>query len=138
MKILGLIMENNPFHKGHQYYIQEAINLVKPDYTIVITSGNYTMRGEFSIINKIDKTNVLLQNGIDFIFAFFPRSFYKSILVQPQSHIIVHKNHNYIVFLFDFLDIAVFEFAYRCMVCKHDFIFQKFCGAHPFGNTICS
>lgn len=68
MKILGLIMENNPFHKGHQYYIQEAINLVKPDYTIVITSGNYTMRGEFSIINKIDKTNVLLQNGIDFIF----------------------------------------------------------------------
>lgn len=68
MKILGLIMENNPFHKGHQYYIQEAIKKVQPDYTIVITSGNFTMRGEVSILNKFDKTNILLQNNVDFVF----------------------------------------------------------------------
>lgn len=34
MKILGLIVEYNPFHNGHILHIEKSINLIKPDYII--------------------------------------------------------------------------------------------------------
>lgn len=66
-KILGLILELNPPHNGHKYFIEQAIKEVKPDLTIAIISGNICQRGEFSVISKYDKTKVLLDLGIDLV-----------------------------------------------------------------------
>ncbi len=67
MKILGLILEVNPLHNGHAYFIKKAIEEIKPNYTICVISTNFTSRGEISVINKFDKTKYLLELGIDLV-----------------------------------------------------------------------
>ena len=67
MKITGLIVEYNPFHNGHIKHIKESIKLTNPDLVIAVTSGNFTQRGEVSIINKFDKTKAALKHGVDLV-----------------------------------------------------------------------
>lgn len=67
MKILGIIMEANPFHNGHLHFINECKRQINPDVIIAITSTSFTMRGEISLLNKFDKTSVLLENGVDIV-----------------------------------------------------------------------
>ncbi len=62
-KILGLVLELNPFHLGHEYFINEAKKIVNPDVTITIISSNFTMRGEPMLIDKFSKTKMLIDNG---------------------------------------------------------------------------
>ena len=50
MKILGIIVEYNPFHTGHLYHLQKAKEMVKPDLTIAIMSGNYVQRDQKSVV----------------------------------------------------------------------------------------
>ena len=64
---IGIIAEYNPFHNGHLYQINK-IKEKYPDSTIVLVlSGNFTQRGEPSIINKFKKANIALKAGIDLI-----------------------------------------------------------------------
>lgn len=67
MKILGLIVEYNPFTKGHLYHIQKAKELVKPDLTVAIMSGNFVQRGQPAIINKWQRAKTALENGVDLV-----------------------------------------------------------------------
>ena len=61
---VGIIVEYNPFHNGHLYHI-EKIKEMYPDATIVaVMSGNFTQRGEASILNKWDKTELALFYGL--------------------------------------------------------------------------
>ena len=67
MKSVGIICEYNPFHNGHLYHINKVKELY-PDYTIVLVmSGNFTQRGDVSIINKWDKTEIALHYGVDIV-----------------------------------------------------------------------
>ena len=70
MNIVGIIIETNPFHNGHMYFINEIKEKYQPDLIIAVTSTSFTMRGEISIINKFDKTNALLKAGIDIVLEF--------------------------------------------------------------------
>lgn len=67
MRILGIILEINPFHKGHKYFIEEAIKKVNPDVVVAITSTSFTMRGDVSYLSKFDKTRILLDNLVDLV-----------------------------------------------------------------------
>lgn len=67
MKILGIVMEANPFHNGHLHFINECKRKLNPDVIVAITSTSFTMRGEISLLNKFDKTKVLLNNGVDIV-----------------------------------------------------------------------
>lgn len=67
MKILGIIIEANPFHNGHAYFINECKKQINPDVIIAITSTSFTMRGEISLLNKFDKVNILLNHGVDIV-----------------------------------------------------------------------
>lgn len=67
MKVLGLVLELNPFHNGHEYFINEAINVVKPDVTIAIISSSFAMRGEAMVMDKWEKSKILLSYGIDIV-----------------------------------------------------------------------
>ena len=67
MKVLGLVLELNPPHHGHKYFIDKAKELVKPDLTVAVISTNFTMRGEISVVNKFDKAKLCLDLGIDIV-----------------------------------------------------------------------
>lgn len=67
-KILGLILELNPFHNGHLHFIKEAQKRVKPKLTIAVISSSFTMRGDISVIDKFTKTKLALEAGIDLVF----------------------------------------------------------------------
>lgn len=67
LKAVGLIVEFNPFHYGHKYFIDSVKNSFKGYTVICVMSGNFTERGDTSVINKWDKTKIALDNGIDIV-----------------------------------------------------------------------
>ena len=67
MKAIGIIAEYNPFHNGHVYQIKK-IKEKYPDYAIVVVmSGNFTERGDVSIIDKWKRCEIALRNGYSLI-----------------------------------------------------------------------
>ncbi len=67
MKVLGVILELNPPHNAHKYFIEKAKMQVQPDLTIAIISCNFAQRGEISIISKYEKTKAALNLGADLV-----------------------------------------------------------------------
>ena len=65
--ILGLILELNPFHSGHKYFIEEAKKKVNPDLTVAIVSTSFTMRADISVIDKFEKAKLLSTCGVDLV-----------------------------------------------------------------------
>ena len=45
MKIVGIIAEYNPFHNGHQYHIDQALQKTGADAAVVLMSGDFVQRG---------------------------------------------------------------------------------------------
>ena len=66
-KRIGIIAEYNPFHNGHLYQIQKAKELTGADTVIAVMSGNFTQRGDTSLINKFEKVKIALQNEVDMV-----------------------------------------------------------------------
>jgi len=67
MKMIGVIAEYNPFHNGHLYHLNE-IKKKYPDYGIVLVmTGNFTERGDVSIIDKFLRTKIALTHGVDLV-----------------------------------------------------------------------
>ena len=67
-KVIGIICEYNPFHKGHKYQIDQ-IRALDPDATVVaIMSGNIVQRGEFAMISKYDRAKIALECGVNAVF----------------------------------------------------------------------
>ena len=66
-KRIGIIAEYNPFHNGHLYQIQKAKELTGADTVIAVMSGNFTQRGDTSLINKFEKAKIALQNEVDMV-----------------------------------------------------------------------
>jgi len=67
-RVIGIICEYNPFHKGHKYLIDQ-IRQSEPDATIVaIMSGNIVQRGEFAMLDKYDRAKIALECGINAVF----------------------------------------------------------------------
>ena len=67
MNITGIIAEYNPFHNGHIYHIQKAKEITDCDLMIAVCSGNFTQRGEISVLDKFQKTKAALENGVDIV-----------------------------------------------------------------------
>ena len=67
MKILGLIVEYNPFHNGHLYHLQTSKRLTNPDVTIAVMSGHFTQRGEPACTAKWHRAQAAIINGVDLV-----------------------------------------------------------------------
>ena len=67
MKI-GIIAEYNPFHKGHEYHINELRGKYPDAVICVCMSGNYVQRGEPAIYDKYERTKAALACGADLVF----------------------------------------------------------------------
>ncbi len=66
-KIIGIVVEYNPFHNGHIYQIREIKKKYENSIIIVVMSGNYVQRGEVSIIDKWQRVKSVLENEVDII-----------------------------------------------------------------------
>lgn len=66
-KVLGIIAEYNPFHNGHLFHLNESKKLTGYSYTVAIMSGNFTQRGNTSIIDKWSKAKSAIECGVDLV-----------------------------------------------------------------------
>ena len=68
MKIVGLITEYNPFHKGHLYHIEKAKEVTGADVVLVVMGGDFVQRGEPAIFPKEVRTQAALAQGASAVF----------------------------------------------------------------------
>ena len=64
---VGIICEYNPFHNGHLFHLKKIKEMFPKSNIILVMSGNFTERGDVSIINKWDKTAIALHYGVDLV-----------------------------------------------------------------------
>ena len=99
MKKIGIIAEYNPFHNGHLYQINEIKKKFKDCLIIVILSGNFTQKGDISIINKWKKTDIAL-NYVDLVienpFCFCTEG--ADIFAYSSIKLLKELNVDYLVF----------------------------------------
>lgn len=67
MRVLGIIVEYNPFHNGHIYHIQRSKTITKCDYTIAVMSSSFVQRGEPAIIDKWTRSRLAIEFGVDIV-----------------------------------------------------------------------
>ena len=67
MNKVGIICEYNPFHNGHIYHLEKVKELFPDSYIVLVLVGNFTQRGDLSVINKWDKTKIALKYNIDLV-----------------------------------------------------------------------
>lgn len=67
MKIVGIISEYNPFHKGHAYQIEKTKEDTGATHVVALMSGNFVQRGMPSIIDKYERAEMALLGGADLV-----------------------------------------------------------------------
>lgn len=67
MESVGIIAEYNPFHNGHLYHLTKIKEKHPNAVIVLVMSGNFTQRGDVSIIDKWKKTQIALKAGIDLV-----------------------------------------------------------------------
>ena len=67
MKILGIICEYNPFHKGHKYHIEESLKKTGADAVVCLMSGDFVQRGEPAVISKWKRAESAVLSGADLV-----------------------------------------------------------------------
>lgn len=67
VKIIGIIAEYNPFHKGHAYQIETLRKKIDADYVIIAMSGNFVQRGAPALMDKYSRTRMALTCGADLV-----------------------------------------------------------------------
>lgn len=100
MKSIGIICEYNPFHNGHLYHLKKIKELYPNLPIILVMSGNFTQRGDASIIHKWDKTEIALKMGVDLVielpFVFATQS--ADTFAKASIEILTALKVNYLIF----------------------------------------
>ena len=65
--VLGIVAEYNPFHNGHLYHLLKSKDLTKDNLVVAVIGGNFTQRGEASLVDKWTKCEMAIDNGIDLV-----------------------------------------------------------------------
>ena len=75
-KIVAVISEYNPFHKGHLYHIDSIRREFGEDTAIIaIMSGNFTQRGEIAFADKLLRARAAVDCGVNLVLELpFPYS----------------------------------------------------------------
>lgn len=69
MKVKGIICELNPFHQGHRYLMDRAMEGEDPESTFLVAamSGPFVQRGNPAILDKWTRARIALQEGFDLV-----------------------------------------------------------------------
>ena len=65
--VLGIIAEYNPFHNWHLYHLLKSKEEAKADSVVAVIGGNFTQRGEPSLLDKWTKAEMAIANGADLV-----------------------------------------------------------------------
>jgi predicted nucleotidyltransferase len=68
MEAVGIIVEYNPFHNGHQFHVDEARRLSSQAGVIAVMSGSFVQRGEPAITDKWCRAHMAITGGVDLVF----------------------------------------------------------------------
>ena len=60
MKVVGIIAEYNPFHKGHEYQIRYAREILGADYIVIAMSGDFVQEGLLPLWKKHLRAEIAL------------------------------------------------------------------------------
>ena len=66
-KVVGVITEFNPFHKGHAHFLQEIRTKYGADYILAVMSGDFVQRGEPAFFSKFERAKEAVLSGVDLI-----------------------------------------------------------------------
>lgn len=66
-RVIGVVAEYNPFHNGHYYHLQATKEITGAEYCVAVISGNFTQRGDTSIVNKWAKAYMAICGGADLV-----------------------------------------------------------------------
>ena len=67
MTTIGIIAEYNPFHNGHLYHLKKIKEKYKDSTIVVVMNGNFTERGDITIIDKWKRKDIALELGADLV-----------------------------------------------------------------------
>ena len=67
MKAVGLVTEYNPFHNGHLYHLNKAMELTGADISVAVMSGDFVQRGEPAVLDKYTRTSMALNSGVNIV-----------------------------------------------------------------------
>ncbi|WFD09077.1 nucleotidyltransferase [Tepidibacter hydrothermalis] len=67
MKVLGLIVEYNPFHNGHMHHLLESKKRSGATHTVAIMSGHFLQRGEPALFDKWTRAKAAVEAGVDLV-----------------------------------------------------------------------
>ncbi|MBQ4558022.1 MAG: nucleotidyltransferase family protein [Clostridia bacterium] len=67
MKICAIICEYNPLHYGHLNHIEDSKKLSGADAIMCIMAGNFSQRGEPTLVNKYVRARMALDAGADIV-----------------------------------------------------------------------
>ena len=67
MKIIACIAEYNPLHLGHRKHFEYMKKVLNADKIIVLMSGNFSQRGEPTILNKFLRAKHAIIAGADLV-----------------------------------------------------------------------
>lgn len=67
MKAVGLVTEYNPFHNGHLYHLNKAMEFSGADVSIAVMSGDFVQRGEPAILDKYARASMALNSGVNLV-----------------------------------------------------------------------
>lgn len=67
LKVAGIIVEYNPFHKGHEYHIKETRRITGADFVVAVMSGDFTERGIPACLDKFTRAECALACGADVV-----------------------------------------------------------------------
>ncbi|OPX42630.1 hypothetical protein CLHUN_34510 [Ruminiclostridium hungatei] len=67
MKVLGIVVEYNPFHNGHIYHMEKSREITGCDAVVCVMSGNFIQRGEPAFLNKTARAEIALNCGADLV-----------------------------------------------------------------------
>jgi predicted nucleotidyltransferase len=66
-KVIGIVAEYNPLHKGHTYLLQEARKKCGNKPIIAAMSGDFVQRGEPALLDKWTRAKVAVASGVDLV-----------------------------------------------------------------------
>ncbi|MDD2377353.1 MAG: nucleotidyltransferase [Bacilli bacterium] len=123
MKSVGIIAEYNPFHNGHLYHLNKVKELYPDAIIVLVLSGPFLQRGNPSILNKWDKTEIALEYGIDLVielpFPFATQS--ADIFAKGAIQILNHLHVDTLVFGSEQGDINLLNDLVDCQLYNKDF-----------------
>jgi len=67
VKTVGIVVEYNPLHNGHELHFHKSKSITRADAVIAVMSGPFLQRGEPAIAGKRARTEMALAMGVDLV-----------------------------------------------------------------------